>query len=100
MITDYSSEIKIAIFKSIWECQRANWATIVTFRPSCSTIFTFYPYLTQKRFKAISVAINAHIHKVMAKKQKVKMVNVYVCKKPPKLIAYHSNVPWIITKLM
>jgi len=41
---DYSSEIKLAIFQSISEHQRAKWWTI----ESRSTIFTFYPYLSQK----------------------------------------------------
>ena len=31
MIADYSSEIKIAIFQSVSERQRAKWATIVKF---------------------------------------------------------------------
>jgi len=44
MITDYSSEIKIAVFQSVSGRQRAKWATNVKFR---STFFTFYPYLTQ-----------------------------------------------------
>jgi len=47
MITDFYSEIKIAIFQSVSERQRAKWATIVKFRPSRGTIFTFNPYLTQ-----------------------------------------------------
>jgi len=28
------------------------------------------------------------------------MVNFDVCKKPSKLIGYHSNVPWTTRKLM
>jgi len=36
MITDYCSEIKIAIFQSVSERQRAKWATIVKLRPSRS----------------------------------------------------------------
>ena len=28
--------------------------------------------------------------------QRLKAVNFDVCKKPPKLISYHSNVPWVI----
>jgi len=31
--------------------------------------------------------------------QRVKVVNFGVCKKPPKLIGYYSNVPWATTKL-
>jgi len=48
MIIDYSSEITIAMFQYVLERQRAKWATIVKFRWSRSTIFTFYPTLTQK----------------------------------------------------
>ena len=33
-------------------------------------------------------------------KQRVKAVNFYVCKKLPKLIGYHSKVPWATAKLM
>jgi len=32
--------------------------------------------------------------------QKVKAVNFDFCKKPLKLIGYHSNVPWATVKLM
>jgi len=37
MITDYSSEIKIAIFQSVSECQHAKWAIIVKLQFSLST---------------------------------------------------------------
>jgi len=30
----------------------------------------------------------------------VKTVNFDVCKNPPKLIGYHSNVPWTSVELM
>ena len=75
MIADYSAEIKIVIYQSLSVRQHAKWATIVKFRPSRSTIFIFYPFLTQNYWtdfhhlftwcRAISVAINAHIHKAM-----------------------------------
>jgi len=32
--------------------------------------------------------------------QRVKAVNLYVCSKRPKVISYHSNVPWATAKLM
>jgi len=32
------------------------------------------------------------------REQRVKTVNFDVCKKPPKLIGYHSNVPWTTAK--
>jgi len=32
--------------------------------------------------------------------QRTKAVNFDVCKKGPKIIGYHTNVPWAITKLM
>jgi len=32
--------------------------------------------------------------------QRVKAVNSDVCKKTPKLIGYHSNVPWTTAKLV
>jgi len=34
------------------------------------------------------------------RKRRVKMVNFDVGKNRPKLIGYHSNVPWTIAKLM
>jgi len=66
MITDYSHAIKIAIFQSVSERQRAKWATIVKFRPNRNTIFTFYPYLTQKLLDRFHhLAINTRICKAM-----------------------------------
>jgi len=69
------AEIKIVIFQSVSKRQYAKWTKIVLFRPSHSTIFIFYPSLTQKyrtdfyhlftRYRAISGAINAHIRKTM-----------------------------------
>jgi len=47
-------EIENAILQSVSERQRAKWATIVKFQPSRSTIFTFYPYLTQKLLNRFS----------------------------------------------
>jgi len=36
----------------------------------------------------------------ITREQRVKTVNFDVCKNRPKLISYHSNVPWISVKLM
>jgi len=76
MIGDKCTEIKIVIYQSISKRQHAELMTIVKFQPSRSTIFTFYPTLTQKllgRFspsffthcRAIKGAINACIRKLM-----------------------------------
>ena len=53
MIADYSAEIKIAIFQSVSERERAKWATIVKFRPSRSTSFIFSPTFNSKTTKPI-----------------------------------------------
>jgi len=34
------------------------------------------------------------------REQRAKIVNFSVCKNPPKLTGYHSNVPWTSVKLM
>jgi len=56
MIINNSSEIKIAIFLSVSECQHAKWTMIVKFWLSRSTIFSLYTYLTQKLLNQFSLS--------------------------------------------
>jgi len=51
------------------------------------------------RCRAISVAINLRISKAMVREQRLKTININVCRKPPKLIGYHSKVPWTTVKM-
>jgi len=54
MIADYFAEINIVTYQSVSERQYAEWTKIVKFRQSCSTIFIFYPTLTQKLLNRFS----------------------------------------------
>jgi len=60
MIADYTTKSKIVIFQSVSERQYAKWTKIVKFRPSQSTIFIFYPTLTQKQLEWFSPSFSHH----------------------------------------
>jgi len=112
MIADYSAEIKIAIFQSVWKCQRDEWRSTSNSGQILAKIArftTFGDYWTEvHQIWTQCIAIIAierfesgftigQIHCPMPK-QRAKVIPRDVYKHLPYLTGCHSDVPWATAK--
>jgi len=111
MIADYSAEIKIAIFRSVWKHQRDEWRS----SSNCGWIAAKIEHFNSINSEIIGRKFTKFEHDVAwllslnllkadrkiccrMPKQRVKVIPRDVCEHLPYLTGCHSNVPWTSVK--